>query len=162
MPLPDFKLRIAEDEHDRKLLSDIERVGWHVIHINEDEQGPGYTFSVGFYYTFRQPEILITGLRQEVAHDLLKIAVVQMAGGKTFQAFERVSDFAEGYDCAFAPIEFEHYRNYLGYAVWFYRSLPTPFPAVQMVWPDKEGRFPWEADYDKRFLNLQKPLYAAR
>ena len=86
----------------------------------------------------------------------------QMAGGKTFQAFERVSDFAEGYDCAFAPIEFEHYRNYLGYAVWFYRSLPTPFPAVQMVWPDKEGRFPWEADYDKRFLNLQKPLYAAR
>lgn len=162
MPLPDFKLRYAEDEHDQKLLSDIERVGWHVIHINEDEQGPGYTFSVGFYYTFQQPEILIMGLRQEVAHELLKIAVVQMAGGKTYQPFDRVSQFAESYDCAFAPIEMQHYRDYLGYAVWFYRSLPKPFPAMQLVWPDKDGRFPWEANYDERFLNLQKPLYATR
>lgn len=161
MSLPDFKLRSAEDEHDRKLLSDIETVGWHVIHICEDEQGPAYTFSVGFYYTFQQPEVLIMGLSQEVAHELLKIVVLGMAAGKTLRPFERVSNFAQGYDCAFAPIEIEHFRDYLGYAVWFYRNLPSPFPAMQLVWPDKDGRFPWEANYDQRFLKFQKPLYAA-
>ena len=62
MSLPDFQLRVAEDDNDRKLLADIERLGWHVIHIFEDESGPGFSFSVGFYYTFQQPEVLIMGL----------------------------------------------------------------------------------------------------
>lgn len=162
MPLPGFKLREAEDDHDRKLLSDIERFGWHVVHINEDAEGPGFSFSVGFYYTFQQPEILIMGLKQDVAHDLLKIAYVQISGGKAFRPFERNSDFTQDYECALAPIEIEHYREYLGYATWFYRSLPNPFPALQFIWPDKQGRFPWEQGYDDRFFKLQKPLYAAR
>lgn len=162
MPLSDFKLREAEDEHDRKLLSDVERFGWHVVHINEDEEGPGFSFSVGFYYTLQQPEILIMGLKQEVAHDLLRIAYVQMRGGRSFKPFERYSDFAQGCDCAFAPIGIEHYREHLGYAMWFYRSLPNPFPALQLIWPDKRGRFPWENGFDERFFKLQKSLYATR
>jgi len=31
---------------------------------------------------------------------------------------------------------------------WLNRAfLPRPFPAVQLVWPDKQWRFPWEANY---------------
>jgi hypothetical protein len=49
----------------------------------------------------------------------------------------------------------------LGYAIWFYRSLSKPFPAMQLIWPDKQGHFPWEAGYDERFYRLQKALYEA-
>jgi hypothetical protein len=160
MPLPGFTLRTPEDEHDRKLLSDIEKYGWHVVHVNEDPQGPSFSFSVGFYYNFQQPEILVMGLRQEVAYEFLKIAYVRAAAGLSFEPYQRNSSFAQGYDCAFAPIEVEHYRDLLGYAVWFYRSLSKPFPAMQLVWPDKQGRFPWEENYDTRFFKLQKALYA--
>lgn len=159
MPLPDFKLRVAEDESDRKLLSDVEKFGWHVVHIGEDADGPGFSFSVGFYYSFQQPEILVMGLKQKIAHDLLRIAWLHYSGGGSFQSYERNSQFAQGFDFALAPIEIEHYREYLGYANWFYRSLPNPFPALQLVWPDKEGRLPWEPGYDERFLKLQKALY---
>ena len=98
MALPEFQMRSAQDDQDRKLLTDIESVGWHVVHINADEEGPSFTFSVGFYYTFQQPEILIMGLRPEAAHALLGIAVVQMAGGKIFKPFERIPDFAQDYE----------------------------------------------------------------
>ena len=47
MPLPGFTLRTAEDKHGRKLLSDIENFGWHVVHVNEGAKGPGFSFSVG-------------------------------------------------------------------------------------------------------------------
>jgi hypothetical protein len=161
MSLPDFQLRVAEDDNDRKLLADIERLGWHVIHIFEDDSGPAFSFSVGFYYTFQQPEVLIMGLPQKVAYDLLDTAVDQMKEGKTFRPFERVAGFAKGYDCAFAPIALDHYKEYLGYAIWFYRSLSKPFPAMQLIWPDKQGHFPWEAGYDQRFYKLQKALYEA-
>jgi hypothetical protein len=29
----------AADDHDRKLLTDVERRGWHVIGVEEDEEG---------------------------------------------------------------------------------------------------------------------------
>jgi hypothetical protein len=161
MALPNFTLRTPEDERDRKLLADVERFGWHMIHINEDKKGPAFSFSVGFYYTFQQPEILVMGLRPEVAQKILNIAAVQMVGGKTFQPFKPISDLVEGYNCVFAPIQIENYQDYLGYAIWFYRSLPAPFPAMQLIWPDKGGCFPWEPHYDTRYLKLQKPLYAA-
>ena len=67
------------------------------------------------------------GLRQEIAHKFLKIAYVQAAAGLSFEPCQRNTSFTQGYDCAFAPIEIKHYRDYLGYAVWFYRSLAKPF-----------------------------------
>lgn len=39
------------------------------------------------------------------------------------------------------------------------RSL-RQLPAIQMIWPDKESRFPWEKDFDKNFLGIQPQLYA--
>ena len=38
-PLP-----TAEDESDRKLLSDIARVGWHLVGIPGDNEGPPFVF----------------------------------------------------------------------------------------------------------------------
>src|SRR4051794_27391344 len=34
------------DEHDRKLLADVERHGWHVVCVEEDEEGPGFAYSI--------------------------------------------------------------------------------------------------------------------
>ena len=65
-PLPQ-----PEDDHDRKVLGDIERVGWTIIGIKEEEALPGYCFSVGMYHTLGHPEILLMGLRAEIAAHLI-------------------------------------------------------------------------------------------
>jgi hypothetical protein len=39
--------------------------------------------------------------------------------------------------------------------------LKQPFPAMQLVWPDEQGRFPWESGYDERFFKLQRLLDTA-
>ena len=57
-----------------------------------------------------------------------------------------------------APLDLSFYEEYLGYATWFYRSLPQPYPAMQCIWPDKAGLFPYEAGYDSRFSTLQRLL----
>ena len=156
--LPDFQPPVAADEHDRKLLSDIERVGWHVLKIMGDESGPEYCFSVGLYYTFGHPEILVMGLSHPVAHRFINLAAAHIATGRVFRAQERTDDLAEGFECSFVPVSVAHYERYLGYGIWFYRQLKQPFPVLQLVWPDKQGRFPWESDYDERFQKLQPLL----
>jgi len=50
------------DEGDKQLLSDVQTYGWHVLIIEEDDEGPGYGFSVGLFHTFGHPEVVVFGL----------------------------------------------------------------------------------------------------
>ena len=49
----------------------------------------------------------------------------------------------------------KHYRNYFGYALWFYRS--DEFNALQCIWPDRDKRWPWEEAFNPHW-KPQQPL----
>jgi len=70
----------------------------------------------------------------------------------------RHPDILHGFDIELAPIDLAHYEEYLGYANWFYRSLPQPFPAMQCLWPDRSGVLPYEENFDPRCARLQPVL----
>ena len=53
-------------------------------------------------------------------------------------------------------MEQRHYREYLGYARWFYRG--DDFPALQCVWPDSGHRYPWHPDAGADFVRRQPVL----
>jgi hypothetical protein len=156
--LPDFHPPAAEDEYDHKLLRDIETLGWHVVPVVGDESGPQFSFSVGLYCSFGHPEIMIMGLAPQVAHELINTIAVRIVGGEVFVPAERIDDLVESFPCIFIPISIDHYQDNLGYGIWYYGSLKQPFPALQLVWPDKQGLFPWDAGYDVRFNKLQRLL----
>src|SRR5207248_113073 len=49
---------VSESDHDcgphfKKLLADVERVGWHVVLVRPDEEGPGFGYTVGVFKTFK-------------------------------------------------------------------------------------------------------------
>jgi hypothetical protein len=142
---------------DKAVLRDIKRYGWHLMHIGPEGDLPQFAFSIGFYYQFLQPEILVMGLDVEKSADLLNHIGETMRAGKVMSP-GRDTGYMAGYDVDFQPIDFVHYREHLGYAIWFYRSLRQPFPAMQCILPDKSGRFPGEEGYDTRFDALQKNL----
>jgi hypothetical protein len=117
--LQDFQTPIAEDDHDRKLLSDVVQYGWHIPHIFADENGPSYSFSAGFYLKFRHPEILVMGLSQAIEHQFINLIGGHLMTGRAFRLRERVDDLAQGFMCSFIPIAIEHYQQYLGYDIGF-------------------------------------------
>lgn len=154
-----FKAPTPESEYDVQLLKNINDLGWYNLHVGEEDGKPAFAFSLGHFHRENHPEIIVIGLPAEVAHQLLNIAVVKMVGAKEkVEPFKKYTDFTEGVSVAFVPVDLEYYGEYLGYANWYYGSLEKPFPAVQMVWPDREGKYPWEDGYDKRFLAIQPIL----
>jgi hypothetical protein len=144
------------DDRDRKLLADIARVGWAVIGINAEEEGPAYAFSVGLFHTFSAPELLIMGLRIPTAMHLINDIGASIRTGRRFEAGGRYEDIAEGFPVEFTAVMKRHYRDYLGYAQWFYQGVE--FPVLQCVWPDKKGVFPWEPGYDTGCFWFQRLL----
>lgn len=153
-----LELRVPEDDSDRKLLFDVETYGWHMVVIEQDDEGPEYIFTVGLYYSFEHPEVVIMGLPRNVMCQLLQDMVKRIQEGKRYSESNLDNELAS-FPIAFRDIDISRYQADLGYATWFYKNLPTPFPALQFVWPDKCGKFPWEDEYDKHFLTLQHPLY---
>jgi hypothetical protein len=156
--LPNFHPPPAVDDHDRKLLTDIEQVGWHVLQITPDETGPGYSFTVGLYYSFGHPEIIVMGLAPTLAHQVINLAVINILSGENFPVGAKTDLLLKDLHCTFVPVALKKYEEYLGYGIWFYKSLDYPFPALQLIWPDKRDVLPWEPGYDRRYDALQPLL----
>lgn len=157
-----FRYPAPEDAQDKQLLADIQRKGWHHFAVRGGDGQPGFTFSVGHFLNLNHPELIVLGLKDSLASRLLDSAAVRIRGlNKPYQPYRLYNDIADGLEVMFLPVAFPHYKEYLGFANWFYQSLPAPYPALQMVWPDPKGVFPWQPGYDARFHRAQPLLGAA-
>jgi hypothetical protein len=113
--------------------------------IDADEDGPAFAYSIGLPATVGQPELICFGLRTEVMHRLLNDLHARMTKGERFSDGTRVSDLITGYDCVLKKVHKRWYSGFLGYARWFHEG--DDFDALQLVWPDKQHRYPWDEDY---------------
>jgi uncharacterized protein DUF4262 len=156
--IPNFRWPEPESPPDEKLISNVREYGCHIIRVFATESGPAFAYSVGMYLNYGQPEVIVFGLSVEHAHVILNDICRHAARGERFVAGDRTDQFLQGFDVCFTEVPLEVYPEYLGFALWFYRSLSEPFPAVQLVWPDRAGKFPWELGYDHGFDRLQPLL----
>jgi hypothetical protein len=135
--------RIATDPGERKVLDDIAKYGWHCVNILEEADQPPWSFTIGLFESWKHPELVIFGLKRDIAHEILNIVAADLAAGKSPDLSRPNDDLAEGYSCMFLEVPKASYRKYVGFACWYYRG--NNFPLYQIAWPSKEGAFPWEA-----------------
>lgn len=126
----------------RQLLDDVEECGVHVVHVPEVDERPGYSFTVGLWHSFEQPEVLVFGLPEEVAHELLNALADEASAGQKYLDDQKHAGLLVDYTVRFVALPPHCHAEYLATAVWAYDG--GEFPAVQLVWPDKQGRWPWE------------------
>lgn len=141
---------------DKKLLDDIDKHGLHIIHVLGDEDGPGFSFSIGLYKTFQHPEIFIVGLDQEMTEVLINNIAYDIRNKTTYASGKKYSGILDNVQCAMIEVEKQHYREWFGYAKWYYKS--DDFPVLQCVYPTVKGVFPWDADAPEGFEKRQPLL----
>jgi Domain of unknown function (DUF4262) len=144
-PDPDWRPDKSElTDRDRKLLDDVAAHGWHHLHIHPERgRDPLWSFTVGLPATWQHPELVIFGLDMEVCQQLFEGIVDDVAGGRSFAAGDEADDVLEGYPVRFVAVRPHWYSSFLGYAQWFHES-DAGFPVLQLVWPDRDGRWPWD------------------
>src|ERR1051326_978968 len=158
---PYFKWPEPQDDSDRKLLDDVIEHKCHIIGIPEGPHGPSYSFSVGLFLHFEHPEIIIFGLPYTVAATAINDIRTFIEQGRFFKAGDISEQIFAGYPGAFIDVSRAFYPYYLGTAIWFYRSINNGFPVMQIVWPDKNGKFTWQEGYDVHY-NARQPLLNAK
>jgi hypothetical protein len=145
-----------EDDHNQQIIADIKEYGWHVVGVREDEEGPPFAYTIGFYRTLKHPEIILLGLDLELTHPLLNNLGDAIRGGQRYETGQEYEDILEAYCCMFRTVSTEFYNEFLGCGVRFYQGLN--FPALQCVWPDKAQKYPWEEGFNPHWLPRQPIL----
>lgn len=136
---------------EQQILDNIKSFGCSIMHVPEHVTGttvePGFSYSIGLFKNYQLPELLIIGLDQELRHTLIDNISIDYQEGTALEIGAYNAGIVENFDCLVAPVEPKHYKEYLGWARWFYNG--DDFPVVQVIYPDLLGLFPWDKDFSR-------------
>jgi hypothetical protein len=146
------------DDRDRKVLSDVETYGWHIVDIYDDPVTQGWTFSVGMWHTLGSAELAIFGLPSPHGANVINDIGAMVKAGRSIGPDVVFDDaLADGRLVGFRPAHPTWYGPLFGYATWF--TQKPPLPVAQVVWADPEGKFPWDEEVNPDFKSLQPSIW---
>jgi hypothetical protein len=134
-----------EDPIDQATFDKILQYGHQVTYVGTGEESPPFAYTVGRAMKDR-PELLIVGLAQRVAQQLLN----DLADRDDAEPLEvgpeglEIRDLIAGYPAILLPAD--PVAAEMNLALRFFGSEKVS--ALQVVWPDREGRFPWAEGYE--------------
>lgn len=144
------------DDGDIELVGHVQDFGWHVAWIEAEGTTPAWAFTVGLTHTFGHPEIAMFGLQSQVMANCLNLVGEQIRGGDPLVPDEPRDRVFAKYPAIPKSVDLSWYRDLFGYAVWFAQGPP---PFLQLLWPDREGRFPWDENCGHRCRVAQPQLW---
>lgn len=149
---------VTDDLSPRELqmLTDVEQSGVHIVHEQRNGGALEFSYTVGLWHNFEQPEVIVFGLSEQVADELLEVLADQADEGKRCLAGSQDEGLLQGYPVRFFDVPKAAYAEFAERAVWAYAG--AEFPVVQLVWPDKQGRWPWDAAAREGFRSGQPML----
>lgn len=139
------------------ILADIEEHKMNISYVESDGYYPRFGYSIGLFKQLEHPELIILGLSPESTGTILNDIKSQIINGTNFIEGVNYYGFLADLPIQFIKVQRSYYKDYLGYAGWYYKES-FDFPVLQIVWPDKNGKFPWEIDFNKNFKFVQRLL----
>lgn len=134
----------------------IDNYGCSIVYIEADDYLPGFAYTIGLHQQFGHPEIICFGLPMELTGSILNDACLRIKEGQSFKPGNQYTDFLQDFTVQFIPVDKSFYPNYFGTASDFYGH--HDYTALQLVWPDKQQRFPWEPDFNPVWKRKQPLL----
>ena len=127
---------------DDALIADVEQHKWVVLKITP-EHAAEYAYSVGLQKSFGHPELVVVGLDDETMQELINDIGDAIESGKTFRDGDVSSDFLEGYDVTFRAVPASLHATRFAWAERYYGA--SGYSLLQVVYPDRNRHWPWDA-----------------
>lgn len=133
-------------------LRKIEEYGWTIIAVFPTADEPDqveFAYTVGLS-AMSLPEVIVAGLPPNVAHSVLNNVAAGM--------IDRPYDVDDEYDGVLAGGYKVRFREASSDLLSVARKLYPVVGVLQLLWPDKEGHFPTDPDYDPTLREFQPLL----
>jgi hypothetical protein len=161
MASPQRKRGWRSSELEREIESKIAEVGWYALAVfpapGEPPEAFGWTYTIGLQASWGHPELIVTGLEPRIAHAQLGAAVeIIKGGGRLEHDSELEGILAAPLRLAVRAVANWQAAELMPWAEAYERRQGLELEALQLIWPDRDGRFPW----DPRYADEAQPLLA--
>ena len=145
---------------DQKVIDDVQAYGVHVVLVSDaypcacgHEPGeshdhgeatgqPDFAYTVGLWHHRRHPELLMSGLPSpEVMHSGLNELAGLVMAGEVLRPGGVWEDVLAGVAVTVEELTDGVRAETVTWSSWFHRR---DVPGLQVVWPDRAGRFAWQ------------------
>lgn len=134
----------------------IKKFGLQVILVSSESYNPTFAYSIGLTETFGHPEIICIGLPGDLAHQIINdVAELIKQTGHITTDKEYDNVFKDS-RATFLKVDKRNIEDYFGVALEYYTD--RPFDALQLVWTDRNDKFPWEENFEEEFTYIQPLL----
>ena len=141
-----------------RIEADIAKYGWHVIKVMEDDEGPGFAYSIGLHRSFGHPEVIVFGLPLDLMHRMVNTIGAEVRRGERFAAGSRSDAVLVGRPVEFRSVAAGWLDEFFGQAIRYHGGPACA--ALQCCWPDRAGRFPGQAGVEAGCRAAQPDLQA--
>ena len=132
----------------QEVAARVQERGWTFIFTPFEGHPIAFGYSVGFTATFGYPEAMVLGLGHETTAFVLSRLAEKLAAGERPEPGGFI-ELGLNFPVVLRTVPAETARGRMYVANAFYEGRPDGYEAVQVVWPDARGRFPWEAGHER-------------
>lgn len=122
------------------VVEDIRTVGWAVVAVEDATGRHVHTYTVGLTRYHGHPELMVSGGDFHTAHHMLDALADSVRDGRRLAPGEALAQTVLGRECVLVEVA-DPTRLTLAQSVY---GGAAPVPALQVVWADEHGRWPWE------------------
>ncbi len=108
------------DHHERTFVQRIREHGWLGTHVAADDEGPGFSYTTGFWLKFSFAELILFSTSPGNAKDTFWHIDRELEAGRRLPVGEPTDAVIENGSAVLLPVSFEHYPARLGWGRWFY------------------------------------------
>jgi len=145
------------NQYINKLTSDIEKYGFGVIMVPQTDYLPSFAYTVGLWKSYKHPELITLGMPIDILHTVLNtVAFEGVKKGKSIEIGKNYRGVLEKHPVQFLTVDKRNIPDYFGQAINYYQT--ADFPALQLIWPDDKGVFPYETNFREDLIYLQPLL----
>ena len=118
-----------ENEERLSIEATIEKYGFQVLWV-AGEGGTSFCYTIGVWESYKLPEIIIVGLKTDIAHHVLNNVVNELSCGRIFETNVDYEGFVQDFPMMFKPVHQSNIHDYFGTAIRYYGT--DAFPAWQL------------------------------
>jgi hypothetical protein len=141
----------------QKYADRIDRYGWAVVGVSGLPEEPWSTFAYSVGLTrIGAPELILFGLCPHTGARILNVLAGRVLSGEVLVDGDEVPPPSTiGPPIRLGAVPVDVVDDYLLIAHRFYPAEPFGVRALQVIWPDDEGRWPWEPTVDPEVAMMQ-------
>jgi hypothetical protein len=134
----------------------ITKFGLQIIMVTSTNYSPSFAYSIGLTKTYNHPEIICFGLPNDLAHEIINDVAEIVKNGEIIESGKDYSKIFKNSRATFLKVDKRNISDYFGSGLNYYEN--EEFNVLQLVWTDRNDKFPWEENFEEEFLYKQPLL----